>query len=148
MPVAPTRNPATSERSFAGDSEEGKTRERAQADSDGHGHQADRNQGPAGVRAEEQGGASEAGAAVEGAEGGLGRAAPWGLARQAWGFLNFLWKAANSLHCRCWWMLVTQHVVLCCVWSLNGSYGRYALSPQPLLPCSNRLISFYPFIDV
>ena len=82
VPVVPTRNPATSERSFAGDSEEGKTRERAQADADGHGLQADRNQGPAAVRAEEQGGASEAGAAAEGAEGGLGRAAPRGLAEQ------------------------------------------------------------------
>lgn len=43
VPLVPTRNPATSERSFTGVSEEGKTRERAQTDSDGHGQQADRN---------------------------------------------------------------------------------------------------------
>lgn len=69
LSIVPTRNPATSERNFPRVSEEGKTRERAQADSDRHGHQADGNQGPAAVRAEEQGGAPEAGAAAEGAEG-------------------------------------------------------------------------------
>lgn len=72
MSIVPARNPATSERSFAGDSEEGKTGEGAQADSDRHGHQADRDQGPPAVCAEEQGGAAEAGAAAEGAEGALG----------------------------------------------------------------------------
>ena len=43
LSIVPTRNPATSERNFPGVSEEGKTRERAQADSDRHGYQADGN---------------------------------------------------------------------------------------------------------
>lgn len=107
-PLVPTRNPATSERSFPGVPEEGKTRERAQADSGRHGQQADRNKSPAAVCAEEQGGASEAGAAAEGAEGELGvglckkpRKTQNGAFIHPFVHFEFSWKAANSLHYSC-----------------------------------------------
>lgn len=112
MPVVPTRNPATSEWSFTGDPEERKTREGAQADSDGHGQQADGNQGAAAVCAEEQGGTSEAGAAAERAEGGLGRAAPWGLAK------GDSWTSSGKQQIPSQWVLMgvgNTHVALCLV---------------------------------
>lgn len=96
VPVVPARNPATSERSFERDSEEGKTRERAQADSDRHGHQADRNQGVAAVHAKEQGRASEAGAAAKGTEGMLDGSAPWVLAEQ-WPWLWIFFGKQQAL---------------------------------------------------